>query len=116
MKTPKTPNRKTRKPACDAVQAFGDARLIPGDESRRIADVADGNLGKIEWVYTHSLLKNGIMTGAHLGYLINGVCEGVEFGAKHTLKVREFLLYFDLPLSIEEWKVNIIPKGAREVI
>ena len=48
MKTPKTPNRKTRKPACDAVQAFGDARLIPGDESRSMADIAStsGNMGK----------------------------------------------------------------------
>ena len=55
MKTPKTPNRKKNNPVCDAVQAFGTARLIPGDESRRIADVADGNignLGKIGWVGT----------------------------------------------------------------
>jgi len=53
MKTPQTPHWKLDKTACDAVHAFGNARLIPGDESRRIADVADGNIGnlcKIGWV------------------------------------------------------------------
>ena len=56
-------------------------------------------------------------TCAHLGYLSHGVCEGVEFGAKHIVKVKEFYLYFDLPFeTIEAWKKHKISKGNVEVM
>lgn len=55
-------------------------------------------------------------TGAHLGHLVNGVCEGVELGAKHTVKIKEFYIYFELPMKIETWKKTKIKKGSREVM
>ena len=56
-------------------------------------------------------------TNAHIGYLVNGVCDGVELGAKHDVYVKEFYLWFDLPFdSIESWKVKKVPKGKREVM
>lgn len=56
-------------------------------------------------------------TGAHLNYLVNGVCEGVTLGAKADIKVNELYQIIELPFSsIEDWKNKKLPKGNKEVM
>lgn len=56
-------------------------------------------------------------TGAHLNYLVNGVCEGVELGAKADILVSELYQVIQLPFNtVEEWKNKKISKGNEEVL
>jgi len=52
-------------------------------------------------------------TGAHLGHLISGACDGVALGAPADIKVKEFFLTMDIPFeSVGTWMAARQPKGV----
>lgn len=56
-------------------------------------------------------------TGAHLNYLVDGVCDGVELGASADIMVNEFIQVIVLPFEgLEDWKASKKVKGSKEVI
>lgn len=54
-------------------------------------------------------------TSAHINHLVNGICNGVELGAKADVFIKDFVFYIEPKFAtIDEWKATDIGKGAVE--